>query len=117
MVVLALSGCGGAAKEAAKAVYDACADHGAFQQVVRLDGKSVYLEMKGKNAKDALGGYTPGEAVGTERYEAAEDCIAKHTNFPGLPGHWAVGDEWEGWRYHFEDGAGYERANVFTATG
>lgn len=114
VAALTLNGCGGAAKEAAQAAFEACGDREAPAPVVRLDGDVVYVEMKGENAQ-------PVEQFGDLRGEAREDsaleCLAEHTGYPGIPGHFADGEEWDGWRYHFEDGAGYEHANVFTATG
>ncbi|GAA1174239.1 hypothetical protein GCM10009584_14300 [Ornithinimicrobium humiphilum] len=127
---MALTGCGGGATdEAAQAAYDACADSEADAPLFRLDGDTVHVELKGDNARQL--GNMPDIAgqIGTDPQDmdlsgfgvglallAGLDCMSEHTGFPGASSDLEAGDEWEGWRYTYESGAGSEETHSFTAT-
>lgn len=128
---LVLSGCGGAAADAAQAAYDECSDADADAPLFRLDGNTVHVELRGDNARQL--GNMPNIGDQLDRNVAVQDldlsgfgvgisllvgleCMAEHTGFPGRSADMNDGDEWEGWRFSYERGAGSEETHSFQST-
>jgi hypothetical protein len=125
-----LSGCGSSAgEEAATAAYDACVKPEADTQVLVHDGSTVAIEIKGDAAR-ALSGMeeeTDALLAGDEDTSLdgmgvglamlmAQDCLVEETGYPGSSDQLEDGDEWDGWRYETEEGAGSEFTATFIAT-
>ncbi|MCS5732335.1 hypothetical protein [Herbiconiux daphne] len=126
---LLLSGC--ASNAQAQAAYDACSgddDYG----IMKVDGSSVLVELKGDNARiasslgddlnDALSGNgKPKTSDSPSSLQIAltmlgdVDCLTEQTNYPGASDDLSDGEEWDGWKYSYEKGAGSEETHRFTA--
>lgn len=129
---LLLAGCGSsAANDAAQAAYDACLNPKADPDLLRIDGDTVQVEVIGDNAK-ALAGFsdaadnltTTGKAddddvdgfvVGMLMMSAV-DCLVEETGYPGTSDALTDGEEWDGWTYSEEAGAGSEVTFSFKST-
>lgn len=129
-LALALAGCGAGA-EAAAAVYDECASPDSDINLVRHDGDEVMVDVRGDHARAIAGmeGWVESVESGSDPSDAqsdglavgfslmmAVDCLVEETAFPGSSVDLEDGDEWEGWRYSYERGAGSEETYIFTAT-
>lgn len=111
--LLFIAGCNSAAADAAQAVYDECGG----SDLVTLDGDTVRLEMTGDAARAAAGHSEDVSAAGIMlQFISAEDCLIDATLYPGRAQALEDGDEWDGWRYSTDDGAGSEIRSAFTAT-
>ena len=123
-IVLSASRGGNAA---ASAAYDACVNpKGA--PILKLDGSSVRIEIKGDAAQKIAGsdeevksltsgdtsGNLDGLMVGLELITTT-DCLVKETGYPGTSDQLKNGDSWDGWSYSIDQGAGSEETQTFTA--
>lgn len=124
VVLLVLAACS-SQTAAAEAVYDACSDSDVETNVLERDGRDVIISVTGEDAR-ALWAFnagtglddidTDGLAIGLTMI-LAHRCIVDETGFPGTEDQLRDGDEWEGWSYSDESGAGSTVRMVFTATG
>lgn len=127
LTLTSLVGCSSAAKDAAQEAYEACKNDAASTQVMRLDGREVLIEVKGDAARafsgvddeiDRLGEtedlQMDGIVVAMNVVLAAE-CMVEETGYPGSYEQLTDGEEWDGWRYHENPGAGSEVTFVFEA--
>lgn len=131
VAIAGLIGCGAATSSAAQAAYDAChlPDYDG-DDLLRINGKTVSIEIKGDTARifnqgtdaaDSLkntGEIGEGEMEGLGvmfRVMAAANCLVDETSYPGDAGQLSDGDEWEGWSYSEDSGAGSEFSMHFTA--
>lgn len=129
---LLLAGCGSsAANEEAQIAYDACFNPDADPNLLQLDGDTVKVEVLGENAK-ALAGFgdaadnveasgefddndVDGFVVGVLMMSAIE-CLVDETGYPGSSDTLTDGEEWDGWRYSENAGAGSEMTFSFEST-
>lgn len=130
-LALALAGCSSSAgKDAAAAAYEACADPDAKVQVLEQDGNQVTISVAGENAKafagteDETDAILAGEEIDSEGVSGlgvsfavimASDCLVEETGYPGSSDQLTDGEEWDGWRFEEESGAGSEFSMIFTA--
>lgn len=132
MLIASLAGCSSAGNAAAQSAYDGCIKEGAEVQLLQLDGASVSVEVTGENAQalsnmesemnSVLNGSGtepdgPGGLAVALSMLGAVDCLVEATDYPGGSDDLENGDEWDGWRYSEESGAGSETTMRFTATG
>lgn len=128
-VMVGMAGCGhSAGQESAREAYDACVKPDAEVQVLRHEGNTVTLSVTGEDARDLAGMEDDansildgGEADGNGlaiglAIIVAQDCMLEQTSYPGTSDQLADGDEWDGWTFHEESGAGSEFTATFTAT-
>ncbi|GEM_PF-3054252 len=130
VTAVALSSCGSsAAEQAATAAYDACVKPDAETQVLVHDGNTVAIEIKGEAARALSGMEEETDALLAGDEDAsldgmgvglamifAQDCLVEETGYPGSSDQLEDGDEWDGWRYSTDEGAGSEFTASFTAT-
>ncbi|MGC0271730.1 hypothetical protein ACO0LV_01885 [Pseudactinotalea sp. Z1739] len=132
-VAVLVAGCGAsAAEEAAQAVYEECVRPDADHQLLEHDGPEVRIAVTGDAARARAGASGALDAV--ERGDDPEDvdftgmgiamgvvlateCLVEETRYPGSSDQLQDGDEWEGWRFTEESGAGSEFTATFTSTG
>lgn len=130
VVIVALvgltAGCSGSSAEA-QAAYDACATPDAEINLVRMDGRSVLVELVGDDARVASGGEDAADEVATGELSEdslsglgmsmallfAVECLVEETGYPGTSDQLTDGDEWDGWRYTETSGAGWEFTAMF----
>lgn len=119
------------AGERVKKSYEKCHKENAEIDLLRVDGSTVYVEFKGKDAKDASGldDATDDLADSGEFDEdtfsglaptlallSAVECLVDATDYPGQSDDLTDGESWDGWKYKERDGAGAEVTLSFTAT-
>lgn len=130
LAVMALSACAGNGE--AQAAYDACSEKSDYG-LMKLDGASVVESLTGENARvssglsddldDTLNGDGPdaGDSDSPNSLQLALtylgdiDCLVEQTDYPGVTDDLQDGDEWDGWTYSYEQGAGSEETHRFTA--
>ncbi len=128
LLAAGLTACSSAASAAAEEAFEACNSGGVDNDLLHHDGKHVYIEVTGDEARafagiddeiDQLGNTDDpdfsGMAVAFKVVLAAE-CLAEETGYPGSYDQLSDGEEWDGWRYSEEKGAGSEVTFVFTST-
>ncbi len=129
VVAMCLAGCGSSAGEAAaQEAYDACVKPDAKVQVLQREGKAVVISVKGDDARalagmeDDAGAILSGDEASGDGLAIglsvilAQDCMIEQTGYPGSSDQLADGDEWDGWKFEEESGAGSEFTATFTAT-
>ena len=128
--VALLSGCGmSAGHQAAEAAFDVCVTPAATHQVLELEGRDVRIAVTGETARAASGADAEIDAMRAGNYDGeidgiavamsvvvASSCMVDETGYPGSYDQLRDGDEWDGWRYREESGAGSEFVATFTAT-
>lgn len=123
-----LAGCSSADNDAAEAAYNACVNDAAETQIMRLDGDTVYLEVTGDAARAYAGTDDEIEDLGNEdagmdgimvmlSVVTSSQCMAEETGYPGSYDQLSDGEEWDGWRYHEQSGAGSEVTFAFESLG
>ncbi|MFB7797244.1 hypothetical protein [Isoptericola sp. NPDC056134] len=128
-----VAACGSSAGEdAAQTAYDACHKTEAKIDLLEIDGNQVSVVVAGENAKAMSGsdeeiaalsnGEVPDETEGPSAFAVSlaavdsADCLAEHTGYPGSYDQLTDGEEWDGWRFEEETGAGSEFTSTFVAT-
>lgn len=128
-LVLLMSACSSAGSEAAQVAYDACYNEDTELDLLVLDGSEVRVEVTGDDARarsgtdDELDALEAGrDDVGMDGFAVAlrmlmdVECLVEETTYPGSAEQLTDGDEWDGWRYAEDDGAGSEVTFSFTST-
>lgn len=127
MVIGGLAGCSSAGSQAAQEAYDQCVKEDAEVQLLRLSKNTVSIEVKGDDARAYAGTSDEIENLGSPdsslsglgvsfAFLTGAECLADVTNYPGSAEQLTDGEEWDGWRYSEEDGAGSEFSLSFIST-
>src|SRR5699024_8783104 len=108
-LVLALTACGSANNDLAKAAYDECVNPDAEIQLLRHDKNNVILEVKGDDARASA--RTDEEIKNLSEGDVSLDgisvmlaivmgaeCLAEQTDYPGTYDQLRDGDTWDGWK-------------------
>lgn len=137
-IAVTLSACSPTSPRAQEA-YDTCSDSETDDLgLVQIEGSTVLVAIEGKYARaysnfdseidDLMSEMDEGTASSQERDEgevsgfkvgltmlASIDCLIEQTEYPGTSDDLTDGEEWDGWEYEYEDGAGSSETYRFTA--
>ncbi|HLS16151.1 MAG TPA: hypothetical protein VK095_16715 [Beutenbergiaceae bacterium] len=127
LFLMVVAACSPPNTEAAGEVYEACHLPDAEVSLLEHQRDQVIISVTGEQAQ-ALGSFNTDDFSDLESLDTdgvmigltlimLSDCIIEETGFPGVTDQLRDGDEWDGWSYSDEGGAGSTVRMVFTATG